>query len=345
MVEYYENSALSQSKLKLLLTNPSLFNTVREPEMFYEEKKHFVIGSAVDCLLTTPTEFDDKYHISDLEKKPSDVEMSIINQVFSELIDIGTLRDYPELLENAIIQHDWYGGKPGEKRIQGLLERGEDYFQDLKASVGKQVLSVEEKTLIDSIVMSLKTNDKTAHYFQEIQGLHKYYQLPIYFICEEVECKALLDLVIFNHNHKTIQPIDIKTLGDYTINFPKSVRQRRYDIQAAFYTEALKVRYPGYIVLPFKFIVESTLQPGIPLVYNCNTSLLRMGKYGRKEIIQEGRIESSTHPCIISRIPEIKGFMQLIELYKYYTINGFDLDQVVRENESELIIDWSGIIV
>ena len=72
-------------------------------------------------------------------------------------------------------------------------------------------------------------------------------------------------------------------MGDQTIYFPKSLRQRRYDIQAAFYTEALKSKkeYETYKILPFKFIVESTTNPGNPLVFTCNQELLEIGKSGR----------------------------------------------------------------
>mgnify|MGYP006343680697 CR=1 FL=1 len=42
MVEdYYTNPAISQSQLKLLLgSDPSIFNTVEEPDLYFEEKKH-----------------------------------------------------------------------------------------------------------------------------------------------------------------------------------------------------------------------------------------------------------------------------------------------------------------
>ena len=50
MVEdYYTNPAISQSQLKLLLgSDPSIFNTIQEPDLYFEEKKHFLIGDGVD---------------------------------------------------------------------------------------------------------------------------------------------------------------------------------------------------------------------------------------------------------------------------------------------------------
>jgi hypothetical protein len=345
MVEYYQNPALSQSKLKLLLTNPTLFETVREPEMFYEEKKHFVVGSAVDCLLTTPDIFDETYHISDVHSKPSDTIKSILNQVYScvnEDEEILTIDQYHDLIIQFCDSHEYSMAWKNATRFNKVCE-GYEYFEDLKSSKGKQVLSVDEKTLIDSIVMSIKSNEVTGAYLQEVKGLHKHYQLPLYFEYEGEDCKALLDLVIFDHDSKIIEPIDFKTLGDYVLNFPKAMRQRRYDIQAAFYTEALKAKYPDYTILPFKFIVESTINPGTPLVFTCHPQLLRIGKVGRPAGYTEVKHLDGTSYSL--RVQEIKGFHQLIELYKYYTSNGFELDQVIREKNSELTIDWSGIIV
>lgn len=345
MNEYYENSALSQSKLKLLISDPSRFITVEDPELYFEEKKHFIIGSAVDFCLTQPhREFEEEYHVSNLENKPSDTIKSIVNQVFDKVTeqneDIGPIISYPEIVLECCNEHGYQSRWNDETRINKVCEAWE-YWGDLIASRGKQVLSQEEKDLIDTIVMSIRTCEATSKYFNK-QGVS--YQVPIYFEYMDVDCKALLDMVIFDEENKTIQPIDIKTMGDKVIYFPQSLRKRRYDIQAAFYVEGLKYLYPEYKILPFKFIVESTVSPGNPLVFTVSEELLNLGKFGRDEITLTG--ETSSHNLVeYHRLEEIKGFSQLVELYKYYTENGFDKDQIVRENNSELNIDWSGIIV
>ena len=207
------------------------------------------------------------------------------------------------------------------------------------------ILSQEEYDIISQIVMSLRTNEYTAMYFQQSSNTEIQYQVDIYFDYEGVECKALLDMVIINHQDNTIQPIDIKTMGEDTLNFASSLRKRRYDIQAAFYTEALKSVYPGYTILPFKFIVESTTNIGNPIVYTLDESLLEIGKFGRPQIYLSGEVSENGSVKRYGRLDEIKGFHQLIELYKYYTDNGFEIDQIVKERQAELSLDWSGIIV
>ena len=236
---YYEHPAISQSQLKLLLgPDPSIFNTIQEPDLYFEEKKHFLIGDGVDMQLTRPIEeFNQKFHVSTLENKPSDTMKSIINQVFDlvkeevgELADKGVLRDHTSKIVDCCNVHNYQPNWKTETRVAKVLEAWE-YWEDLKAAEGKVVLSQEENTLISQIVMSIRTNPVTSKYFERdtnyVEILDQY---SIYFNYKGIECKALLDRIIVDHKNKTIQPIDFKTMGDQTIYFPKSLRQRRYDI-------------------------------------------------------------------------------------------------------------------
>lgn len=356
MVEYFENEAISQSKLKLLMGNPKAFITVEEPEAYFEEKTHFIIGSGVDCMLTQPLEeFQRIYHISNLENKPTATIKSIVNEVFDvvkeqfEVSEIGAISDlyYKPIILQACINQEYQVRWLDDTRINKIIEAS-DYWEDLKMAYGKQVLSHEEHTLISSIVMSIKTNEATAPYFIESNDVIIMYQLPIYFEFEEVSCKALLDMIRINLSSKTIEPIDLKTLGDYTLNFPKSMRMRRYDIQGAFYTEALKhwkeqnPEYRDFEILPFKFIVESTIDVGTPLVYTCDPSLLDVGKNGIEILFLSGE-DKDANKVYYGKMREVLGFTQLIDLYKYHLQYGFEKSKIVNENNSELSLDWSGI--
>ena len=198
--------------------------------------------------------------------------------------------------------------------------------------------------------MSIRTNPTTSKYFETSKDVEILDQYSIYFNYEGIECKALLDRVIVDHKNKTIQPIDFKTMGDQTIYFPKSLRQRRYDIQAAFYTEALKSKkeYETYKILPFKFIVESTINPGNPLVFTCSQELLRIGQFGAPKtylygkIVSEGYDHMSEYKSMVTL--EIKGFHQLIEDYKWYMENEFEKNKKIVESQGEFQLDWNGII-
>ena len=359
MVEdYYINPAISQSQLKLLLgPDPSIFNTIQEPDLYFEEKKHFIIGDGVDMQLTRPIEeFSQKFHISNLQNKPSDTIKSIVNQVYDlvkeevgSLADKGLLRDHTFEIIDSCNDHNYQSNWKIETRIAKVVEAWE-YWEDLKQAEGKVVLSQEENDLISQIVMSIRTNPTTSKYFETSKDVEILDQLAIYFSYCGIDCKALLDRVIVDHKNKTIQPIDFKTMGDQTLYFPKSLRQRRYDIQAAFYTEALKSKkeYETYKILPFKFIVESTINPGNPLVFTCSQELLRIGQFGAPKtylygkIVSEGYDHMSEYRSMVTL--EIKGFHQLIEDYKWYMENEFEKNKKIVESQGEFQLDWNGII-
>ena len=354
MVEtYYEHPALSQSHLKLLLgPDPSIFNTIQEPDLYFEEKKHFIIGNGVDIQLTRPIEeFNQKFHISNLQNKPSDTIKSIVNQVYDlvkeevgSLADKGLLRDHTSKIIDSCNDHNYQPNWKTETRISKIVEAWE-YWEDLKAAEGKVVLSQEENDLISQIVMSIRTNSATSKYFEKSSSsIEILDQFSIYFTYEGIECKALLDRIIIDHKNMTIQPIDFKTMGDQTLYFPKSLRQRRYDIQAAFYTEALKSKYSAYEILPFKFIVESTTNPGNPLVFTCNQELLEIGKSGRNAYNLCDKAYVSDEYTVYMKFDKIKGFHQLIEDYKWYMENGFSVNREIAQSQGEFYLSWNGIL-
>jgi hypothetical protein len=147
MVEdYYTNPAISQSQLKLLLgPDPSIFNTIQEPDLYFEEKKHFIIGNGVDMQLTRPIEeFNQKFHISNLQNKPSDTIKSIVNQVYDHVKEvysnIRTIQNYSDAILDACNDHNYQFNWKDSTRIAKIVEAWE-YWEDLKAAEGKVVSS------------------------------------------------------------------------------------------------------------------------------------------------------------------------------------------------------------
>ena len=372
---YFDSKAVGQSSLKSLTGGLDSFldNQYKdEEETHYTEKGHFIIGSGVDSKLTgEEDDFDKEYYVSTIDKKPSDTEMAMIHYVLEDVMDSYTpsqleeeglepLQAYLGSIQAASEEFGWYNGKPGEKRIQGLIERCSLYFEDLKAAYGKQVVSKEQADIIDGIVMSLRTHPRTAHFFdRETQQMNTnvdfYYQLPIYFNYKDIDCKALLDLVIVVKDEQgriaSVQPIDLKTMSGRTIDFMTSLKSRRYDIQAAWYTMAIQhwmselgLTLGEYTLHPFKFIVESTTIQGNPLIFICDESLLEMGKTGRPELDNVCIAKEDIHDIYTIKYNEIKGYEQLIEDYLFYEEQGWKEEKVVEQNEGVLKIDWNGII-
>lgn len=316
---YYENESVSQSYLKMLASfNPHYNN---DEDLWYTEKKHFTIGNGVDLQLTQPELFDELMFTSELqdEDKPSDKMLGVIHLAFTKVEEEGP-RDFKEVaLESA--RDLAYNPKWGDEAIIKAVSKYEKYYEELFKAKGKVVLTKEIRDKIDSLVIAIRTNERTSKYFEKGVGTELLYQYPLFFTYDDIPCKALLDMVIINHKDKTILPIDFKTTVETIRNFPMVCKKRRYDIQASFYTYALnryKEQHPqlnDYQILPFEFIVVSTTDPiVVPMVFKCTRSLLAVGEFGRPSVIKKGTVISH----------ELYGWRQLISFHQKYEEHGRD---------------------
>jgi hypothetical protein len=209
------------------------------------------------------------------------------------------------------------------------------------------MLSRVDYNTINNIVMSFRTHPAMIKYFNDHyipENVDRYHQLAVYFEYMGIACKGLLDEVDVDHNAKTIQPYDVKTMTGATKAFlHMSFRVRRYDIQSAWYSkglEAWKVRmgYGDYTVLPFKFLVESTTWQGMPLVFTCDNDILRIGESGMPAThvgYADGRIV---------RYEAIKGMKQLMEDYLYYEEHAWSIgDREIAEHQNQFQLCWTNI--
>jgi hypothetical protein len=380
--EYYQSDALGQSKLKKLLGDVSSFN--KEDDF---KQEHFIIGSAVDTILTDSEEkFKEEYYISEVEKLPSEAVIDIIKLVQQDLLEdyaeslevvpsdgtpsttgtfeefAGELANHSQYILDACEKTGWQPRWGAEAKLNNIVGPGAAYFNDLIKSFGKTILSQTQANTIHSIVASLRTHYRTSSYFNRelLEGLNDvqvFYQFPIYFTYRGVSCKALLDIVILEFDSDTrkllkITPIDLKTMNGNTYYFPSSVRTRRYDIQAAWYTLALMHHFAeaiteGANIMPFQFIVESTSYQGKPLRFVCDNSLLNMGENGRKRVslidmnifAPEGKETEN-----ITLQYEVLGYEQLLDLYLFHSENGFSEERKIQEaGINPLTLTWDGI--
>ena len=363
--DYFSSDNINQSFLKLLLSGVE-FLKQDEKTLFYEEKGHFIIGSGVDMKLTQEKEAYDSVYHTFKGKKPSDTVLSIVHQVFdnAHIDDIPPdmeLIDYHQLIIESCNNHN-YCSKMGDAiRVGRVVEAARDYFLELTQAVGKQIVSTVEDNLINNIKMSLTTSEYTHRYFKDSPDIDIFYQVPIYFEYNGVKCKALLDMLILNRKKRVAQAIDIKTLGDSVKNFPFSVKRRGYNLQGSFYQYGLEKLSFGkattpikeigdlkdYQILPFKFLVETTeykenkitgeinYYQGKPLAFILSEQQMNIGRYGRPELVIIGSNEDKVYPITF---PEIRGFHQAIELYKWYEENTYDWDKEVQETEGNILI-------
>lgn len=308
--------------------------------MYYEEKTHFVIGSAIDVLLTQPELFDDLYYVDQMENKPSDKIMSICKEFFDEICPDNPKDMIHKAILKACDNHAYQTNWKAATRVEKILKEGSDYLAHLEMAEDKQILSKEEYFLIGHCALSLQANEATAPYLHGVQ--QRLWQEAIYFTYRNISCKALLDLVIIDHERKTVLPVDIKSTGEYPENFKRSAKRFRYDVQAAWYTLALATEYPDYEILPFTFIVVSVKDPSHPLVYECTEDDLIVGRYGMtiidfaKTIVGEEEDEIE-----IDVMKKIKGFEDGVSYYLAQQASGLDYPWDLKQFSKRKLSLWT----
>lgn len=157
-----------------------------------------------------------------------------------------------------------------------------DYYNARYQAKGKKVLSLDEYETALLCKKELVTNPCTKDYFV---GKRKvYYQVPIYFTVDVAcgfhteyteswnKCKGMLDLLVIDHEEKTIQIADLKTIARSAFDFPSSFIKYGYYIQAWFYYHAVKELIAGRAVSPafsstqLEFLEGYTVKPPLFIV-------------------------------------------------------------------------------
>jgi len=261
--EYRSDPALSYSILSSFFKNgpKSLINKEKV------DSPSLRAGSTVDCLLTAPEEFDDRFYVADIDKF-SDTIRKIV-----ESIGIHEEQSLSELSEEALLltlndfeyQTNW---KP-ETRIKKLIELGSDYYTVLKYSTGKIVISPQEFQEAQQCVITLKTHPFSYQIFECNEDEEILYQLKFKADINGTPMRCMFDINKINHKEKWIRPIDLKTTGKSEEDFEISFESWNYWIQGLSYSEILRLNiikddyFKDFEILPFQFCVinKNNLNP------------------------------------------------------------------------------------
>ena len=229
-------------------------------------------GSLVDCILTSPEEFDDRFYVADIDRF-SDTIRKIV-----ESIEIDDNKDLSELPSASLLlaldmgeyQTNW---KP-ETRIKKLIELGSDYFTVLKYSTGKIVISPQEFSEAQQCVQTLKTSQYSYEVFEVNEDQELLYQLKFKSKLNDVDVRIMTDICRVDHANKTIQIIDLKTSGKEESLFEESFLSWNYMIQASLYKQVLKniisedEYFKDFKVLSFDFLVINKVSLR-PIIWSC----------------------------------------------------------------------------
>ena len=362
--DYFANKEkVSQSNLKNLAKGVEAYKKLieqRKESSDFDEKEPIIIGNIVDTTLFSvggAAKTAEKYAAVDIAKKPSDTIVIILKALFEKAKMFGTqnilFKDIPDAFYSSVLDSvDWYKNRTHASRIESIKKdaNSEGYYNFLTKYADMICVSQEEYSTANAMIKTLQSDPKTKKYFDRVKiaansKIDIYYQLPVYFTLNGVECKALFDFVVvvkdeFGKQLRII-PIDMKTTSCFLIDFAAQFKRMRYDIQGSFYTEAFNpANNPVFDtkgpikadkdtkIENFRFIVASSANPEKVLEIKMDESLLDIGKYGNYS--DNGILWD-------------KGFTTLVEDWKYYTEHGMEDERLLKEAEYSLNINWKGM--
>lgn len=256
--EYRQDSAYSYSKLAAFATNGARALQAK-PE---EETDALKFGSLVDCLLTEPDTFKERFVVGSYVEPPKSAAQAIKYLIEKELTE-DRLEDISEsLLLEAMDFADYCSSyKKASTRI-GYLVKYQDYYK-LKLTIKDKILITQEDyNDAIAVVETLRTHQFTSKIFGDDKADHKdhYYQLKFKTKILGIDVRCMLDKVIVDHEKKIIYPKDLKTTGFIEESFEQSILKWRYDIQATLYGDIIREvikddpYFKDFEVAPFEFI-------------------------------------------------------------------------------------------
>lgn len=298
-MEYREIDALNQSILKKILESPQEFLKAKRRQETREESTgdHFLFGSIVDLMLTgSKKEFDAKYAVIDDETSCSEAVKAIVDGVFLDYLDLED-NDFLSLesLKDSVLQHCKYQNYQAkwkdETRINKIIELGSDYFEVLKTTKGKTVVSQTEYAKAVNCKAALQVDQFTREFVVEKSKPNREFldKFIIKFEWKGYNIKGELDRVIIDHDAKTITPIDFKTTGKSINSFVSDFWYYRYDFQAAVYHRGImlsdnelidKLIEDGYRLKDFLYIVVEKNLSNPPMVFTISPRVLDVGFSG-----------------------------------------------------------------
>jgi len=279
---YRADSALSYSKL-------SQFHKNGPKALISNEKidtPALRFGSLVDCILTAPEEFDDRFYVADIDRF-SDTIRKIVEDLFNpEIESIGLIDDDTILmiLDDYQYQTNW----KSQTRIDKVISLGEDYYTVLKYSTRKIVITQQELEEAQQCVQTLRTHPFTYKIFECNEHQEILYQLKFKTEIDNIPFRFMMDICKVDYERKTILPIDLKTTGKSEEDFEKSFLDWCYWIQGGAYRTGLyKITieddfFSDFMILPFQFCVinRNSLNPLIWEMDDKKTLEFTKEKYG-----------------------------------------------------------------
>lgn len=186
-------------------------------------------GSLFDSFITKGKKTLDEYAVDDTQCMPKE------KAVFDWLLSHNHTEPFDSIatsdLNTAIELCDYYKNRKPETRIE-QLSRSSAYY-DVRRR-GKKIVSIDDWNDAKEMYQVFRNDNylKTLFGTKDENGIEYIYQSQFKtewnIDGESITVKIMPDLLIVNHNDKTIRPVDLKTSSMPAYNFAESFVKYRY---------------------------------------------------------------------------------------------------------------------
>lgn len=328
MKEYYQNPAMSQSYLKCF---DNYYDVIKERNDDKLIDSAFILGSAVDCLITEPDEFSNRFYIGS-EPKVLPQEKILVEEFVKRHPDKFILDG--DLISLSLELDLFKSVKKLEKREEKTSTTSIiSYWNFLKNSESKYYLHPEDNIKANELVQIFKTS-YTAPFFKGITD----YQIPLYGEILGVKAKGLADAMIKTEEdttldwlflpEKSILPLDLKVTS--FSNPLAAIRKFKYQIQARWYKELFIQNYSEYKIMNPIFLFANP-KWDYSLWYQFTDKDMEFAMKGGSRV--NGKIVNDKEPTNW-------GIVQYIEEYKKYEMYGYDEYYKNKINKGRIENAW-----
>lgn len=326
--EYRQDPALSYSTLAKYEREGfghlnHLFDKVESPSL--------LLGSCVDTLLTDGEQaFEEQFFVSDVlsvEPKVEPVVKELFKLYSSSYTDLNDIKD--NLMLPVIEAYGYQPNWRADTRCRVLRQKGVEYYRNLFMAKDRRLVTQNIYNKAFACVQALKNSPLTGKCFKEndpFEDVKRYYQLKFKTDLDGITYRGMMDLIIVDYENKIVHPYDLKTSSHMEYDFPISLLQWRYDIQARLYSKVLRKLmdeddyFKDFKLDDFQFIVCNTIDLPNPLIWRFEYALT------------EGTITLGDTKC---RDPKVIG----AELYEYLQ-NLPKVPKDIKEDVPNSIVKW-----
>lgn len=290
--EYRADDALSHSSLSMFAREGAASIPHLKDK---KEAEALTYGSLVDCLMTEPDSFRDRFIVVDFEKQKDNI-LAMTKELFTAYGgEFHSIDDIPEAILIALLDKYEYQKSYTKARLPNFKKASTEIYQLLPLTLTHTLICTEDFNRAKSNVNTLMTNRFTKEVFDinpfdtDIEGFYQLkFKISFKIGTREYPVRCMFDRIIVNHKTKIIYPYDLKTTGKNETDFNKSFLDWRYDLQACMYSSILKEViskdnfYKDYTIAEFRFVCINRNNE-MPLIwaYNKNLSIIDThDKYG-----------------------------------------------------------------